>query len=82
MFQKHAKPRAQEDLSRVGGNCFHHVAVYTNLLMGQLTHSHYAERGPGSLPAIYDVVTPMNVLIGLVGAVSGYFVIELFRKYL
>jgi hypothetical protein len=58
------------------------LLFYTNLLMGQFTHSHYAERGPGSLPAIYDVVTPMNVLIGLVGAVSGYFVIELFRKYL
>ena len=58
------------------------LLFYTNLLMGQFTHSHYAERGPGLLPAIYDVVTPMNAVIGLVGAVIGYFVIELFRKYL
>ena len=58
------------------------LLFYTNLLMGQFTHSHYAERGPGLMPAIYDVITPMNLVIGLVGALIGYFVIELFRKYL
>jgi len=58
------------------------LLFYTNLLMGQFTHSHYAERGPGLWPAIYDVVTPINALIGLVGAVIGYLVIEIFRKYL
>ena len=58
------------------------LLFYTNLLMGQFTHSHHAERGPGLIPAIYDVITPINALIGLVGAIIGYFVIEMFRRYL
>jgi len=55
---------------------------YTNLLMGQFTRSHAAERAPGFLSAVYDVFTPTNALIGLIGAIIGYLVIEGFRRYL
>ena len=55
---------------------------YTNLLMGQFTRSHAALRAPGFLSAVYEVFTPANALIGLIGAIIGYFVIEGLRKHL
>ena len=54
---------------------------YTNLLMGEFTRLHSAQRATLSF-AIWDIFTPMNVLIGLIGAVIGYFCIESFRKRL
>jgi len=55
---------------------------YTNLLMGQFTRSHAAQRVPGLLSAIYEILTPANAVIGLIGAIIGYFVIEGLRKFL
>jgi Kef-type K+ transport system membrane component KefB len=55
---------------------------YTNLLMGQFTRAHTAQRAPGFLSAVYEVFTPANALIGLIGAIIGYLVIEGLRKYL
>ena len=54
---------------------------YTNLLMGEFTRLHGAQRATLGF-AIWDIFTPMNALIGLVGAIIGYLCIERFRKWL
>ncbi len=54
---------------------------YTNLLMGEFTRLHNAQRATLSF-AIWDIFTPTNALIGLVGAIIGYLCIERFRKWL
>ena len=54
---------------------------YTNLLMGEFTRLHSAQRTTLGF-AIWDIFTPTNALIGLVGALIGYLCIERFRKWL
>jgi len=54
---------------------------YTNLLMGEFTRLHSAQRVSLGY-AIWDIITPMNALIGLIGAIIGYLCIEQFRKHL
>ena len=53
---------------------------YTNLLMGEFTRLHSAQRVSLGF-AIWDIFTPMNALIGLIGAIIGYLCIEQFRKH-
>ena len=55
---------------------------YTNLLMGQFTRSRSAAHAASMIAALYDVFTPANALIGLTGAVIGYFCLEGIRKRL
>jgi divalent metal cation (Fe/Co/Zn/Cd) transporter len=55
---------------------------YTNLLMGQFTRTRSAAHAASIMAALYDVFTPANALIGLTGAIIGYFCIEGIRKRL
>jgi len=55
---------------------------YTNLLMGEFTRFRRAEHAASVIAALYDLFTPANALIGLIGAVIGYFCIEGIRKRL
>jgi hypothetical protein len=52
---------------------------YTNLFMGQFTRYRYAR---SLLTAFFDLFTMTNFLIGLVGAIIGYFCIEWIRRRL
>jgi Kef-type K+ transport system membrane component KefB len=54
---------------------------YTNLFMGEFTRLHSAQRTTLGF-AIWDIFTPTNALIGLIGAIIGYLCIERFRKWL
>ena len=48
---------------------------YTNLLMGEFVRSRSKPNAPTLLAAAADILTPANALIGLIGAVIGYFCI-------
>jgi len=50
---------------------------YTNLFMGEFTRSRHA---PSLLMAFFDLFTLTNALIGLAGAIIGYFCIEWIRS--
>ncbi len=52
---------------------------YTNLLMGEFTHSGLGHRR-GLLWAIAEVVTAANLGIAIVAALVGYAVVEFLRK--
>jgi hypothetical protein len=54
---------------------------YSNLVMGEFTHSGIA-RGRGLVWAIGDVFTEVNFAIALVAALIGYLVVEFLRKNL
>jgi len=54
---------------------------YSNLLMGEFTHSG-AARGRGLAWAIGDVFSEVNLAIALVAALIGYLVVEFLRKRL
>jgi hypothetical protein len=54
---------------------------YSNLLMGEFTHSGIA-RGRGLAWAIEDVFSEVNFAIALVAALVGYLVVEFLRKRL
>jgi len=55
---------------------------YTNLLMGEFTRARSMPHAPTMLSALSDIFTPMNAVVGLIGAIIGYFCIESFRKRL
>jgi hypothetical protein len=55
---------------------------YTNLLMGEFTRFRRAEQAASIIAVLYDLFTPTNALVGLFGAVIGYFCIEGIRKRL
>ena len=46
---------------------------YTNLLMGAFTRFRRAENPASILAVLYALFTPANELIGLIGAVIGFF---------
>lgn len=54
---------------------------YSNLLMGEFTHSGMA-RGRSLLWAVQDVFSEVNFAIALVAALIGYLVVESLRKRL
>jgi hypothetical protein len=54
---------------------------YSNLLMGEFTHSGIA-RGKGLAWAIGDVFSEVNFAIALIAALIGYLVVEFLRKKL
>jgi hypothetical protein len=54
---------------------------YSNLLMGEFTHSG-AGRGGGLAPAIEDIFTEVNFAIAVVAALIGYLIVEFLRKRL
>ncbi len=54
---------------------------YANLLMGEFSRSG-EQRGHRLAWAMRDVMTPENLVIGLVAAVIGFGVVELVRKRL
>lgn len=54
---------------------------YSNLLMGEFTHSGKA-RGRGMIWAIRDVFTLSNFMIALVAALIGYVLVEVLRNRL
>ena len=54
---------------------------YSNLLMGEFTHSG-AGRGGGLVPAIEDIFTGVNFAIAVIAALIGYVVVEFLRKRL
>lgn len=54
---------------------------YSNLLMGEFTHSGIA-RGRGLAWAIEDVFSEPNFAIALTAALVGYLVVEFLRKRL
>jgi hypothetical protein len=51
---------------------------YSNLLMGEFTHSGMGYRR-GLLWAIADIVTPANFAIAIVAAIIGHLLFELLR---
>ena len=55
---------------------------YTNLLMGEFTHARSVPHSVTLLAGLADIFTPTNAIIGLIGAIIGYFCIEGFRKRL
>ncbi len=55
---------------------------YTNLLMGEFTRARSMSHALTILAGLSDIFTPTNAIIGLVGAIIGYFCIEGFRKLL
>ena len=55
---------------------------YTNLLMGEFTRARSMPHASTMLSALSDIFTPMNAVVGLIGASIGYFCIESFRKRL
>jgi hypothetical protein len=55
---------------------------YTNLLMGEFTRARSMPHALSMLSALSDIFTPTNAVIGLFGAIIGYFCIEIFRKRL
>jgi hypothetical protein len=55
---------------------------YTNLLMGEFTRARSMPHSLSMLSALSDIFTPANAVIGLIGAIIGYFCIESFRKLL
>ncbi len=54
---------------------------YSNLLMGEYTHSSPA-RARGLLFALHDIFTMKNFVIALIAAVIGYVVVESLRERL
>jgi hypothetical protein len=52
---------------------------YSNLLMGEFTHSGM-ERGRGLVWAVEDVFTSVNFAIAVIAALIGYVVVEFLRK--
>ena len=75
----HVSKKIVRALAEIGFIIF---LFYTNLLMGEFTRSHSAEHGTTFLAALYDLFTPRNELVGLGGAIIGYFCIEGIRKRL
>jgi hypothetical protein len=55
------------------------LLFYTNLFMGEFTRSRHM---PTLLIAFFDLFTLTNALIGLIGAIIGYFCIEWIRRRL
>jgi len=55
------------------------LLFYTNLFMGQFTRSRHS---PGIWIAFLDLFTFTNAVIGLLGAIAGYFCIEWIRNRL
>ena len=58
------------------------LLFYTNLLMGEFTRFRRAQQAASIMAVLNDLFTPTNALIGLLGAVIGYFCIEGIRKRL
>jgi hypothetical protein len=54
---------------------------YSNLLMGELTHSG-AGRGKSLISAVEDIFTGINFAIAVTAALIGYVVVEFLRKRL
>lgn len=54
---------------------------YSNLLMGEFTHSGMG-RGRGLAWAIEDIFTEVNFAIAVIAALIGYLVVEFVRKKL
>jgi hypothetical protein len=54
---------------------------YSNLLMGEFTHSGLA-RGRGLAWAVEDIFTQANFAIAVIAALIGYLVFEFLRKKL
>jgi hypothetical protein len=52
---------------------------YSNLLMGEFTHSHLGQER-GLAWALGDIFTLTNFIIAIVAAFIGYIVFEYFRK--
>jgi len=55
---------------------------YTNLLMGEFTRTRSMPHALTILAGLSDIFTPTNAMVGLIGAIIGYFCIESFRKLL
>ena len=55
---------------------------YTNLLMGEFTRARSMPHALTILSGLSDIFTPTNAMVGLIGAIIGYFCIESFRKLL
>ena len=54
---------------------------YANLLMGEFTHSGQGH-GRGLLWVLRDILTASNLLIAIVAAILGYFVVKFLRDSL
>jgi hypothetical protein len=53
---------------------------YSNLLMGEFTHTN--EQGKSLIFAIYDIFTVTNFVIAVISGLIGYVVFEFLRKRL
>lgn len=51
---------------------------YSNLLMGEFTHTN--EQGKSLVFAIYDIFTVTNFVIAVISGLIGYVVFEFLRK--
>ncbi|MCU1340677.1 MAG: hypothetical protein JWN92_100, partial [Candidatus Acidoferrum typicum] len=58
--------------------CFIVFLFYSNLLMGEFTHTN--EQGKSLVFAIYDIFTVTNFVIAVISGLIGYVVFEFLRK--
>ena len=58
--------------------CFIVFLFYSNLLMGEFTHTN--EQGKSLIFAIYDIFTVTNFVIAVISGLIGYVVFEFLRK--
>ncbi len=56
------------------------VLFYTNLLMGQFIRTSSSVDSQSILTAIINIVTPKNIIIGLIGATIGFIMVEAVNK--
>jgi hypothetical protein len=70
------KPHIWRALTEVGFIVF---LFYSNLLMGELTHSG-AGRDKGLAWAVGDIFTAANFVVAVIAALIGYVLVELLRR--
>ena len=75
-------PTSKTLLRAVAEVAFVIFLFYTNLLMGEFTRARSMPRALTILAGLSDIFTPTNAVIGLIGAIIGYFCIESLRKLL
>jgi len=56
------------------------ILFYTNLLMGQFLKTSLAVDGHSIWAGIINIITPQNILIGLVGATLAFILVELVNQ--
>jgi hypothetical protein len=56
------------------------LLFYTNLLMGQYLNNSSNANDQSLLKNIINIITPQNIVIGIIGATLGFIIVELANK--